>query len=168
MNALALLEDLFSRLAPSVERTLDGLAPEELVAQPRAGANTIGWLVWHMGRVQDNHVAELLGADQLWTSGEFAAGFGLVAAADDTGYGHSAEQVLGVRPRDTSVLLGYFSAVTARTREWLDTLCDDDLDTIVDRRFDPPVTMGVRLVSVADDGLEHAGQAAYVRGLLGR
>ena len=49
----------------------------------------------------------------------------------------------------------------------LTSLSADDLDRVVDRRWDPPVTLGVRLVSVADDGLQHAGQAAYVRGLLG-
>ncbi len=47
-------------------------------------------------------------------------------------------------------------------------LTPDDLDRVVDRRWDPPVTLGVRLVSVADDCLQHAGQAAYLRGLLGR
>ena len=168
MNSTEVLDDLFSRLAPEIERALDGLSPDELIAAPRAGANTIGWLVWHIARVQDHHVGELLGVDQLWTSGEYADGFGLVPAADDTGYGHSAEQVLAVRPRDTAVLFGYFDAVSARTREWLVTLADVDLDAVVDRRFDPPVTVGVRLVSVACDGLEHAGQAAYLRGLLGR
>ena len=49
----------------------------------------------------------------------------------------------------------------------LEGLSPADLDRIVDRRWDPPVTLGVRLVSIADDCLQHAGQAAYVRGLLG-
>ena len=57
-------------------------------------------------------------------------------------------------------------AVHERTVAMLRDLGPDDLDRIVDRRWDPPVTLGVRLVSVADDGLQHAGQAAYVRGLL--
>ena len=44
----------------------------------------------------------------------------------------------------------------------LEGLAPDDLDRVVDRRWDPPVTLGVRLVSIADDSLQHAGQAAYV------
>jgi hypothetical protein len=40
-----------------------------------------------------------------------------------------------------------------------------DLDRVVDKRWDPPVTLGVRLVSVVDDDAQHVGQAAYVRGL---
>ena len=62
----------------------------------------------------------------------------------------------------------YLDAVQARTVEWLQGLGAGDLDEIVDRRWDPPVTLGVRLVSVADDSLQHLGQAAYVRGLLDR
>ena len=71
-----------------------------------------------------------------------------------------------VRPDGAEVLVDYLDAVSDRTRTVLDGLGPDDLDRVVDRRWDPPVTMGVRLVSVADDGLQHLGQAAYVRGLL--
>lgn len=35
---------------------------------------------------------------------------------------------------------------------------------VVDRRREPPVTVGVPLVSIADDGVAR-GWAAYVRGL---
>ena len=55
----------------------------------------------------------------------------------------------------------------ARTHGYLATLTAGDLDRIVDERWDPPVTLGVRLVSIVDDDIQHAGQAAYVRGLLG-
>jgi hypothetical protein len=48
----------------------------------------------------------------------------------------------------------------------LAALVPADLDRVVDRRWDPPVTLGVRLVSIADDSLQHVGQAAYLRGLL--
>jgi hypothetical protein len=72
-----------------------------------------------------------------------------------------------VRPEDPAVLLEYLDAVAEQTRPMLENLVADDLDRIVDRRWDPPVTMGVRLVSIADDSLQHLGQAAYVRGLLG-
>ena len=36
----------------------------------------------------------------------------------------------------------------------------------MDKAWDPPVTLGVRLVSVVSDDLQHAGQAAYLRGLV--
>ena len=58
--------------------------------------------------------------------------------------------------------------MAARTRSFLGSLTADDLDRVVDEAWDPPVTLGVRLVSIADDDIQHAGQAAYVRGLLAR
>jgi hypothetical protein len=56
--------------------------------------------------------------------------------------------------------------VHARTAGFLRGLTDNDLDRVVDENWDPPVTLGVRLVSVLDDDLQHVGQAAYVRGFL--
>ena len=53
-----------------------------------------------------------------------------------------------------------------QTLQYLDGIGEADLDRIVDRRWDPPVTLGVRLVSVADDDIQHAGQAAFVRGVV--
>lgn len=122
--------------------------------------------MWHVGRVEDHHVAELLGADQLWVVGDWAPRFGLDADPSNTGYGHTPEQVATVRPEAPGALLEYLDAVHERTLGMLAALTPDDLDRIVDRRWDPPVTMGVRLVSVADDGLQHLGQAAYARGVL--
>ena len=43
-----------------------------------------------------------------------------------------------------------------------------ELDRIIDRNWDPPVSAGVRLVSVIDDSMQHAGQALYLRGMIGR
>jgi hypothetical protein len=117
--------------------------------------------------VQDHHLAELLDGPQLWQTGDWAGHFGLEPDPHNTGYGHTPEQVAAVRPESGAVLLDYLDATDARMRDYLGAVTEADLDRIVDRRWDPPVTLGVRLVSVADDCLQHAGQAAYVRGLLG-
>jgi len=117
--------------------------------------------------VQDHHVAELLGTDQLWASGDWVSRFGLDPDPANTGCGHSAQEVATVQPERPEVLLEYLDTVAQRTSTMLEGLVPEDLDRIVDRSWDPPVTMGMRLVSVADDSLQHAGQAAYVRGLLG-
>lgn len=50
----------------------------------------------------------------------------------------------------------------------IDPVTDGDLKRAVDESWDPPVTLAVRLVSVISDGRQHAGQAAYVRGLVKR
>jgi uncharacterized damage-inducible protein DinB len=168
MDVREVLEELFGRIPEHVHEAVDGLSADDLVVAPGAARNTIGWLVWHLARVQDHHVAELLGRDQVWTTGPWPARFGLDADPDDTGYGHSPEQVAQVRPDGPEALVGYYEAVAARTAELLAGVTEADLDRVVDRRWDPPVTLGVRLVSIADDDVQHAGQAAYVRGLLGR
>ncbi|MEV4508018.1 DinB family protein [Dactylosporangium sp. NPDC049525] len=167
MRVSELLIEGFGRLPDLVESAVEGLSAEQLRWAPAPGANTIGWLVWHLTRVQDDHVTDLIdGAEQLWVSGDWAARFGLKPDPDDTGYGHTAAQVLAVHPDGPEALIGYFEAVSARTLEWLATLTEQDLDRVVDERWDPPVTLGVRLVSVLDDDTQHAGQAAYVRGLI--
>ncbi|MGC9665126.1 mycothiol transferase [Planosporangium sp. 12N6] len=168
MNVNDVLLDAYDRLPDLVRTAVDGLTPAQLRWAPAPGANPIGWLVWHLTRIQDHHIAELLDTDQIWVTGDWAGHFGLAPDPSDTGYGHTAEQLAAVRPDSAEVLVGYYDAVAARTRDFLRELKPADLDRIVDERWDPPVSLGVRLVSVVDDDLQHAGQAAYVRGLLGR
>jgi uncharacterized damage-inducible protein DinB len=167
MEVAPLLLDLFGRIPPLAAAAVEGLDAEELRWAPEPGANTIGWLVWHLARVEDHHISELLGAEQVWAGGDWARRCGLEPDPANTGYGHSAEDVRAVQPESAEVLLGYLGEVDARTSTMLEGLAPDDLDRVVDRRWDPPVTLGVRLVSIADDCLQHVGQAAYVRGLLG-
>jgi len=167
VDARTLLEDLFGRIGPTVTRAVDGLGEEALAARLDPGANSIAWLAWHLARGQDAQVAAAVGREQVWTRDGWAARFGLPFDDDATGYGQSAADVGRVRASD-DLLLGYAHAVQVESQDVLAALTDDDLDRVVDDAWDPPVTLGVRLVSVAVDSLEHAGQAAYVRGVLGR
>jgi uncharacterized damage-inducible protein DinB len=162
-----LLVDAFDRIKSVVGRLLDGLTDEEVAAQVGPGANSIGWLVWHLTRIQDDHVCAAAGIDQAYTAQGWYDRFGVPFDPADHGYGHSAEQVEEVRV-SAELLRGYHDAVHARTREYVAGLTDPDYDRIVDTSFDPPVTLGVRLISVISDDLQHAGQAAYVKGLLRR
>ena len=166
MDVAALLQDLFGRTPPIASAAVEGLRADQLAWAPEPGANSIGWLVWHLTRVQDHHVSELLDDEQIWTSDDrWAKRCGLEPDPHNTGYGHTPAEVAAVCPADAAVLLDYLAAVDARTRVLLARCTPEDLDRIVDRRWDPPVTLGVRLVSIADDCLQHVGQAAYVRGL---
>lgn len=168
MDVPALLLDLYGRIPPLAEEAVHGLTADQLATAPAPGANTIAWLIWHLTRVEDSHVAELLDADQFWTGGDWAARCRMEPDPSNTGYGHGPEQVLEIRPDSPDVLLGYLKVVQERTHRMLEGLTPADLDRVVDTRWDPPVTMGVRLVSIADDCIQHAGQAAYVRGILSK
>ncbi len=167
MDVAPLLLELYGRIPPLARQAVEGVDLDRLTEPPRPGANPIAWLVWHLTRVQDSHVAEVLEADQIWVSDGWAPRFGLEPDPSNTGYGHTAEEVAAVRPDRPGVLLEYLAAVDARTRTLLESIVPADLDHVVDRRWNPPVTLGVRLISIADDSLQHAGQAAYLRGLLG-
>lgn len=167
MDVAGLLLELYGRIPPLARHAVEGLDRDQLTWSPAPRANTIGWLVWHLARVQDGHVSEILATDQLWVERGWAGRFGMDPDPDNSGYGHSADEVAAVRPDSAETLLAYLDDVDQRTRSMLAAVTAEDLDRIVDRRWNPPVTLGVRLVSIADDSLQHAGQAAYVRGLLG-
>lgn len=166
MDSSAVLLELYSRIRPLAERAVNGLDLDQLRWTPDSATNSIGWLVWHLARVQDHHVAELLDGDQVWVSGDWPQRFGLVADSQNIGYGHTADDVAAVKPESAGALLGYLAAVEKPTNDLIAGLSAADLDRIVDRRWDPPVSMGVRLVSIADDSLQHVGQACYLRGML--
>jgi hypothetical protein len=168
VNVNDLLKDSFGRLPDLVRSAVEALTPEDLRWTPGPLANPIGWLVWHLSRVQDSHIAELVGSEQVYVHGPWAARFGLEPDPRDTGYDHTIEQVGTVRPESAEALVEYYDAVHERTLGLLREVTEADLDRVVDERWDPPVTLGVRLISILDDDVQHAGQAAYVRGLLGR
>jgi hypothetical protein len=167
VSSTDLLLDAFDRIRGVVHHAVSGLSPGELAHRIEPEANTIAWLVWHLTRIQDDHVAGVAGTGQVWTSAGWADRFGLPFSPGDTGYGHRAAEVAEVRP-DAGQLLGYLDATHEQTVGYVRTLTDDDLPRIVDRAWDPPVTLGVRLVSVISDDLQHAGQAAFIRGVIDR
>jgi uncharacterized damage-inducible protein DinB len=162
-----LLTDSLERVRESVTLVLHGLSADDLRHRPTRDANPIGWLVWHLTRVQDDHVADVAGIEQVWTAQGFADRFDLPYDTAAHGYGHTAEEV-GQFRADADLLGEYYDAVHRQTLEYVGGLSPDDLDRIVDTRWDPPVTLGARLVSVVNDDTQHVGQAAYVRGLLQR
>jgi uncharacterized damage-inducible protein DinB len=168
MELNELLTDLFGRVAEHVHEAVDGLDPAALVIAPEPGTNTIGWLVWHLTRVEDHHMAEILDDQQLWTSGDWAGRFGVAPEPDNTGYGHTAAEVSTIKPESGKALIEYYEAVAARTAGFLRRLTPDELDRIVDERWDPPVTLGVRLISIVDDQIQHGAQATYARGMIER
>ena len=167
MTSAELIADAFERIREAVHGAVEGLTPDQLAVRVDAEANSIAWLVWHLVRVQDDHIAAVAGVPQVWMSSGWSTRFALPLAVEDTGYGHRTEQGASVRS-SAELLLGYLDAVSEATLVYMAQLTDSDLDRIVDERFDPPVTMGVRLVSVIADDLQHAGQAAYVRGIIER
>jgi len=163
-----LLVDAFGRIREAVHDAVYELTPEQLSYRVDADANSIAWLVWHLTRIQDDHVADVAGVPQVWTSQGWAQRFALPFDAAATGYGHGSAEVAAVRVSSAVLLTGYHDAVHQATVGYVSGLTDADLDRVVDEAWDPPVSLGVRLVSVLTDDLQHAGQAAFLRGVVQR
>jgi len=165
MKPSELLEDAFGRIDVIVSRVLKDLDAQTLNWRPEGTGNSIAWLLWHLCRAQDEQLAGVAGIQSVWSAGGYAARFAFELDPADTGYGHSAAQVGAVHIEETDLLHEYHLAVLAQSREFVRGVRDEDLDTVVDTRWDPPVTLGVRLISIVDDCVQHGGQAAYVKGL---
>jgi uncharacterized damage-inducible protein DinB len=167
VNINDLLADAYSRIQRGVHMSLEGLTAEQLAYRPAEPANTVAWLAWHLTRVQDHHLSDLAGREQAWIADRWHEKFGKPADPQETGQRYTAEQVAALRPSGPQLLLDYHDAVNARSLEYIRGLTPEDLDRELDEpQWDPRPTAGVRLVSVVGDNLQHAGQAAYLRGLI--
>lgn len=166
MSVADVFADAFGRVRDSVHSTVDGLTQDQLAYRVDPEANSIAWLVWHLTRIQDDHVAGVAEHEQAWTADGWLERYGLPFAASDVGYGHDADEVAELAGASAKLLTGYYEAVHERTIRYVRGLTDADLDRIVDEGWDPPVTLGVRLVSVVNDDMQHVGQAAFVRGVV--
>jgi hypothetical protein len=164
METSELLTDAFGRIRELYVDLAADLSREAAHHRPEGVGNPIAWLLWHTARVQDDHVAGLCEDSQAWHDG-WSRRFDLPLDRDDIGYGHTSAQVDAVRIESLSTLVDYHDAVHRMTLHYLAGVDSRELARVVDRRWDPPVTAGVRLVSVIGDCLQHLGQAAYVKGL---
>jgi hypothetical protein len=168
MSGAALLVDAFDRVKEVVHEATEGLSPDELMVRLDPGANSIGWLIWHLTRIQDDHVADAAKIRQAYVDGGWWERLGRPYGPDDHGYAQTSEQVGSLRIPTAAILLDYHDAVHEQTIGYVRGLGDEDFNRVVDTSWNPPVTLGVRLVSVISDDLQHAGQAAFIRGTIDR
>jgi hypothetical protein len=162
-----LIVDGFERLPDLAEEALAGVRAADLDWPPRPGCNPLGWTVWHLTRVEDGQIADLMGEPDLWTRDGWHAKFNRPPDHEDSGYGHTPAQVSAFRSPSAKVQLDYLRATTERTKQYLTSLTPDDLDRELDESwYTPRPTVGVRLLSIVADCHQHAGEAAYIRGLI--
>src|SRR5260370_17997316 len=105
MTIADLLADAFGRVREVVHEAVDGLTPGQLALRPESEANSIGWLVWHLTRIQDDHIADVARTTQVWTSPAdgssgptWADPFGLPFPTPAPGYGPGAAPVPAAPP----------------------------------------------------------------------
>lgn len=167
MDVAELYTEALSRVTEQVPAVVADLDEDDLAWRPDPGANSIAWLVWHLTRVADEYSAAYAGVPTRWTDGGWFDRFGLPFPPGAHGYGHSADEVAQVRA-SAEDLAGYYADVAPVLAGYLGSLDPAALDAVVDESYDPPVTLGVRMVSIVDDLVQHVGQAAYLRGMLDR
>jgi hypothetical protein len=160
-----LIVDGFERLPELAEEAFAGVRPADFDRAPQPGANPLGWTVWHLTRVEDGQVAEMMGQPDLWVRDGWHKKFNRPPDHDDSGYGHTPAQVRAFRSPSAKVQLDYLRETTKRTKRYLASLELADLKRPIEPGPDPS-TVAIRLVSILADCHQHAGEAAYINGLL--
>ena len=168
MEQRDIFSEAYERIRQVCQQSAEGLSPAQIYYRIEPGANSIAWLIWHLSRVQDNHVSEIAGREQAWVTDGWAEKFGMETDPSNVGFGHTAAEVDAIRPESAELLLAWNNAVIDRSQEYFKSLDATEIERIIDTSYDPHVTVGVRLLSVISDNTQHAGQARYVRGILER
>jgi hypothetical protein len=162
-------EDYWGRF----DRALEGLTSEELAWRPQDDCNPIGFIAWHMARVEDrflHHFAK--GTEEVWVKNAWYAKFGLDAA--DHGVRFTLEQVAAFPAISPELLSGYLEDVRRETRTFLQEFQLQDLDVVSGRSpFSPNIPagsdkwpMGHMFRQLFGELNQHLGQVSYVRGMV--
>src|SRR4051812_48106926 len=126
-----MLRDSFTRLIEHVEELTDELTDEIAFFRPTGTSNSIAWLIWHSARVQDAQLCDIAGIEEVWTRDGWVDRFGLDLPRDDTGYGHSTDDVGKVRAH-ADLLAGYYHGVHKGTLEYTAGVPPGEMSRVVD------------------------------------
>lgn len=174
MAVTAFIEDLLEESKRRLYRMLRDLTPEELAWRPAPEANSIGFIVWHLARVEDRWLAgfALDHITERWIRDGWAARFNLPKS--DTGVGFTLEQVDDLHKHMPPIaeVCAYFDVVREDMLTYLRGLSDADLDQAPSRAPFPEVgtlppnfTIGRMFRQLIGEYNQHLGQVGYLRGL---
>jgi hypothetical protein len=167
MELQEMLSAAYGGILRTLDYTLKGLTEKDLNWQPKPDCNSIGWLAWHPTRFQDMQISEFMGQEQLWIKDGWHKKWGRPADPRDAGSGMKPEDLAKFRSPDAETVLAYVKAVVERSQQYFTTIKKTDLDKVMQNvPFKPPPTVGMMLIIIMSDGISHAGQAGYVRGML--
>lgn len=158
------IEDALNKEHDFLMEAAKDLTPEELAWRPGPEANPIGWILWHMLRVEDMWVQFFAQHQpELWERDGWHQKFGLPTR--DNGFGHTAEQVANFPALDRDELLSYGGAVRSGTLEYLRGLTPQEFDAIPRERR-PDMSVALMFRQIIGELFQHQGHIAYIKGLL--
>ena len=164
LELVPFIEGTFTRSVNSIKQATTGLSDEQLYFQPIQDTNSIAWLAWHLSRRKDYYSSKLVGDEQVWVTEGWYQRFGMTA--EETGLGHTPEQVTAFRPAP-ALLFGYVEAANNAAMDRISRLRPELLDREVEldanRGMRPAWQMFNPMIS---DCLQHLGQISYLRGVI--
>ncbi len=160
----AFLEESLKREHEARLKEAQDLTPPEMLWRPGPQANPIGWILWHVTRVEDFWIQFFIQQKlELWEREGWHQKFNLPTR--DNGFGHTPEQVAQFPALDLKELLANGDAVRQGTVEYLHTLSPDQFES-VPRQRRPEMTVGAVFLQITGEFYQHLGHIAYLKGLL--
>lgn len=166
MDVRQLIEETLLEMEGDLERSLDGLTPEELAWCPNKDANANGFSFWHLSRAEDVWVSGFaLQQPNVFERDDWAEKWNI--PAQDTGFGYSREQLASFPNIPLDELWKYHRAVRQQSLDYLKTLSPRDFD------YMPPAehprrkgyTIGRMFGHLLSEIGQHLGHIRYLRGL---
>ena len=157
------IEDAFEKEMGFLIEAVNDLTPEELSWRAGPEANPVGWILWHMLRVEDMWFQFFIQRKpEIWERDGWNDTFSLPTR--DNGFGHTQEQVSTFPSLDRDELMRYGVAVRAETLEYLKGLGPDDFN-VVPREQRPEMSVGAIFRQVVGELYQHQGHISYLKGL---
>ena len=158
------IEDAFRVEHEFLMEAVQDLTSEELAWRPGPEANPMGWILWHMLRVEDMWFQFFIQRQtEIWEKDGWNEKFGMPTR--DNGFGHTQEQVDNFPVLDLAELLRYGDSVRAETLAYLKGLLPEDFD-VVPREQRPEMSVGAIFRQVIGEVYQHQGHIAYLKGLV--
>ncbi|MBI3744252.1 MAG: DinB family protein [Chloroflexi bacterium] len=155
----------YERMWKVTDGALEGLTHEEFARRPNGHSNSIGWIAWHMARVEDRWTNMVLNkGKQLWETHGWAEKIGMPNDPNYSGGGMTPDQVQLFKTPAVQQVKDYWSAVRATTKECYAKLTPSMLDQMVQTPFRRELKVGDVISHVLCELNQHAGQVAYLRG----
>ena len=174
MELKGFIEQALDPLQKRYRRAIGGLTAEELAWQAGPNANPIGFIFWHITRVEDRLVLVFAqGKTDVWGRDGWYERWGI--PADTTGLEYLPERLASFPLPPLSEMKAYSETVRHETLTYLGNLKAADFEVRPSGTpypeckaavaFFQNYTVGQMFCQLIGEANQHLGQVAYIRGL---